>query len=53
MESLDLLLNDNDIPIMTEKEFMSTNLSMHPKLPGLVSDAMKTYSNAKSFKTKD
>lgn len=49
MESLeDLRLNANDMPIMIEKEFKSANLVMHPKLPGLVSDTMKTYNNAKS-----
>ena len=49
MESLeDLRLNANDMPIMIEKEFKSANLIMHPKLPGLVSDTMKTYNNAKS-----
>ena len=48
MESLeDLRLNANDMPIMIEKEFKSANLIMHPKLPGLVSDTMKTYNNAK------
>ena len=35
--------------------FKSANLVMHLKLPGLVSDAMKTYNNAKSktLETKD
>ena len=47
MESLeDLQLNANDMPIMIEKEFKPANLIMHPKLPGLVSDTMKTYNNA-------
>ena len=35
--------------------FKSTNLVMHSKLPDLVSDAMKTYNDAKSntLETKD
>ena len=51
--SKDLPLQGMELP--TLYVFKSANLVMHLKLPDLVSDAMKTYNNAKSktLETKD